>query len=61
MSSVVTQSDRFIDQDDAATEFAFSENALRVLEARYLKKDESGACTEDTQRGSLQAERSRYQ
>ncbi len=46
MSSVVTKSDRFANQDDAATEFAFSENALRVLQARYLKKDESGACTE---------------
>ncbi len=33
-------------KDDAAVNAFFSENALRVLEARYLKKDEQGECTE---------------
>lgn len=36
--------------ENASTEAAcFSENAVRVLEARYLKKDESGKCVESVE------------
>ena len=47
MSEVVTR-DRVLGvMDDAPkSDLGFSENALRVLRARYLKKDEQGRCTE---------------
>ncbi len=37
---------RSVKEDSGRIEETFGENALRVLTARYLKKDESGACTE---------------
>jgi ribonucleoside-diphosphate reductase alpha chain len=43
--SILT-TDRFKSAGKDAPDVALSENALRVLQARYLKKDESGACIE---------------
>lgn len=49
MTSSVSSFPSFRGAMDASGEFtppALTENACRVLEARYLKKDESGTCTE---------------
>ncbi len=49
MSQVSTQQNRPVAKDERFCDLAFTENALRVLEARYLKKDETGRCTESPQ------------
>ena len=47
MSEAVTQDrDRGVKDDTLKSESGFADNALRVLRARYLKKDEQGRCTE---------------
>ena len=44
--AVIEKSGRRVTDDARKQDLGFSENALRVLRARYLKKDEQGRCTE---------------
>jgi ribonucleoside-diphosphate reductase alpha chain len=46
MSEAATTPDRTVTEDTQIDRDAFSGNALRVLKARYLVKDESGKCVE---------------
>ena len=47
MSEAVMQDrGRGVKDDTLKSESGFADNALRVLRARYLKKDEQGRCTE---------------
>lgn len=42
----MTQSDKDVAQTSRYNQYGLTENAVRVLRARYLEKNESGACTE---------------
>ena len=44
--AVIEKSGRRVTDDAQKQDLGFSENALRVLRARYLKKDDQGRCTE---------------
>ena len=46
MSQAVTDSKTRVMDDASMDKVALSENALNVLKARYLIKDETGKCTE---------------